>query len=45
MELFGHVEDADTEWEVIHERSPELGEVRYEASHAMVTGVVATTAA
>ena len=45
MELFGHVKDADTEWEVIHERGPERVEVTYEASKAMVTEAVATTAA
>ena len=45
MELFGHVKDADTEWEVIHECGPKRVEVTYEASEAIVTGAVATTAA
>ena len=45
MELFGHVNGADTEWEVIHECGPERVEVTYEASEATVTGSVATTAA
>src|SRR5690242_5368638 len=38
MELFGHVEEADTEWEVIHESASELVEVTYEASKAMGRG-------
>ena len=45
MELFGHVEEADTQWEVIHERGPERVEVTYEASKAILTEAVTTTAA
>ena len=46
MEMFGHVDEAEIEWEVRHERGPELIAVTYEdASHATATEAVATPAA
>jgi hypothetical protein len=46
LELFGHVEEAETAWEVIHERGPERIGVTYkDVSETMVTGAVATAAA
>ena len=46
MEMFGHVEEAEIEWEVRHERGPELVAVTYEdASQAIGTEAVALEAA
>jgi len=47
LEVFGHVEEAETAWEVIHERGPEIvGVACYEdALEAIETEAVATAAA
>jgi hypothetical protein len=46
LELFGHVEEAENAWEVIHERGPEkIGATYKDVSETLVTGTVATAAA
>ena len=46
LELFGHVEGAETAWEVIHERGPKkIAVTSNDVSETMVTGAVATAAA
>ena len=46
LELFGHVEEAETAWEVIHERGPErIGVTYHNVSETRVTGALATVAA
>jgi hypothetical protein len=46
LELFGHVEEAEIAWEVIHERGPKRIAVTYEgALEAIETKAVVTAAA
>ncbi|MGH7233132.1 MAG: hypothetical protein ACREJU_17505 [Nitrospiraceae bacterium] len=45
MELFGHVDEVETAWDVVHERGPELVAVTDEDAPQAIGAEVAATAA